>query len=114
MSAAGQRTGSNAGQLQSAAAAVGVQWRPASPDVNLVLVSAADWGAVGSSGYSAPADALSVHKPSDKQIKEECELALDTMQSVSWNRWEEVACASVGIAKLCDSFPLHVKHMCWD
>jgi hypothetical protein len=83
MSATGQRTGSNAGQLQSAAAAAGVQRRPASPDVNLVLVSAADRGAVGSSGYSAPAEApLAVHKPSDKQIKEECESALGTTFSI--------------------------------
>jgi hypothetical protein len=78
LSSAGQRTGFSAGQLQSAAAAAaGVQRRPASPDVNLALVSAADWGAVGSSGYSPPAEApLALHKPSDKQIKEECELAL--------------------------------------
>ncbi|KAF6258384.1 hypothetical protein COO60DRAFT_1701362 [Scenedesmus sp. NREL 46B-D3] len=58
----------------AAAAAAGVQRQPASPDVNLVLVSAADWGAVGSSGYIPPAGApLAVHKPSNKQIEEECE-----------------------------------------
>ncbi|WIA33807.1 hypothetical protein OEZ86_006917 [Tetradesmus obliquus] len=56
----------------SRAAAAGVLQRPASPDVNVVLVSAADWGAVGSNGYSAPPEApVAVHKPSDKQIKEE-------------------------------------------
>jgi hypothetical protein len=72
LSSAGQQMSSG---MRAAAAAV-VQQRPASPDVNLALVSAADWGAVGSSGYSPPCEAaLAVHKPSDKQIKEECELA---------------------------------------
>jgi hypothetical protein len=70
LSSAGQPLGAGS----RAAAAAAVQQRPASPDVNLVLVSAADWGAVGSSGYSPPPEApVAVHKPTDKQIKEECE-----------------------------------------
>ena len=59
----------------AAAAAAPMPQRPASPDVNLVLVSAADWGSAGNGGY-VPADSPDIKRPDEKQIKEECRCRL--------------------------------------
>ncbi len=46
--------------------------RPASPDVNLVLVTAPDWGSSGAGGFVPPVP-VPVTKPGVKELKEECE-----------------------------------------